>query len=429
MTNLSIGMFGCGTVGGGVYNLIQQRQEEFTAAGLSIQIRKICVRNVSKARPDLALNPAETTFVTRFQDILDDPSINCIIELIGGVGDAKDIVFRAIEQDKSVITANKALVAHFMTPLTALLAQHPLVNLGLEAAVCGGIPIIHLMQDASGLVDNINTVMGIMNGTTNFMLSKMDQQGVGYAEVLQEAQALGFAEADPSADVDGLDVQSKIAILAKLAFGGTIDCGRIPTTGIRRITQADFEYAKMMKSTIKLLGVAHKQDKEQISVYVSPVMVPQANVMASVHGATNIVNILSANCQSSAYVGQGAGRYPTANSVLSDIVQIARQLAPAAPFPADQPRVTLQQDYSARFYVRIKIRDGVGIIKVIGGLAEQADVSIHSILQAPIEDPENVDFVVTTEVTHLSRVQSMCREITKQTFVLEEPLHFPILDN
>ena len=424
LTAVRMGMFGCGTVGGGVYNLIQRKQKEFLNAGLDIKVSKICVRDPKKKRVDLELDLNSTTLVASYDDILQDPSITCVLELIGGVTDAKDIVFEAIRQNKDVITANKALVAQFMHPLMSLLSEHPQVRFGYEAAVCGGIPIIHTMQDGH-MVDSITKVMGIMNGTTNFMLSKMDREGVAYADVLKEAQDLGFAEANPSADVDGYDVQSKIAILAKLAFGGTILPEQVPTTGITRLTQADFEYAKMMNSTIKLLGVAQRQDK--VSVYVSPVMVPQDNVMSNVNGATNIVSILSSNLESSAYVGQGAGRYPTANSVLSDVLQLARGLCPVSPFPPENP-VKLESDFSARFYVRIKICDGVGIIRVIGGLAEEAGVSICAILQAPITDPSNVDFVVTTDQTKLSQVQKMCQNISKEKFVLEDPLHFPILE-
>lgn len=421
-------MFGCGTVGGGVYNLIQQRQKAWAKAGLDIQITKICVRDPNKKRPDLDLNVQQTTFVRTYDDILNDTTINCVLELMGGTDDAKRLVFQAISSDKHVITANKALVAQHLPELMKTLSQHPNVRFGFEAAVCGGIPIIHTMQEGH-LVDSIDTVLGIMNGTTNYMLTKMEKEAHAYADVLKEAQDLGFAEANPSADVDGLDVQSKIAILAKLAFGGTIVPDTVPTIGISRITQADFEYARMMNSTIKLLGVAKKDPHhhQRVSVYVSPIVVPQDHVIASTNGATNIVHILSSNLESSAYVGPGAGRYPTANSVLSDLVQLARDRSPVAPFPPERT-IELEPNFSARFYVRIKIQDGVGIIRVIGGLAEKAAVSIHSILQAPIVDPMQVDFVVTTESTKLYQIEKMCADISKQEFVLEDPLYLPILD-
>lgn len=420
-------MFGCGTVGGGVYNLIQNKQKQFCKMGLDIQITKICVRDPLRKR-NFEYNGNVTEMVSNVNEILDDPEINCIMELIGGVDLAKEITFKAIKKGKHVLTANKALIATHMKELLHALSENENVKLGYEAAVCGGIPIIHTLQDTY-LADNVVKIVGIMNGTTNYMLSKMDKEQVNYDDVLKEAQDLGFAEANPSADVDGYDVQAKIAILAKLGFHGTVLPDQVPTMGIARITQADFAYAKMMQSTIKLLGVATKvdpQNDKKIAVYVSPVMVPQTNVIANVNGATNLVNIISDNLESSSFVGQGAGRYPTANSVLSDVIQLAKGLMPM-PFAPDEP-VELQTDYSSRFYVRIKISDQLGVIRTIGELAEKADVSIYAILQLPITDKNNVDFVVTTDTTKLSNVQNMCQTIAKQSFVLEEPLHFPILD-
>lgn len=262
----------------------------------------------------------------------------------------------------------------------------------------------------------------------------MEHEGVAYDAVLKEAQDLGFAEANPSADVDGFDVQSKIAILAKLGFGGVVKPDQIPTTGISRISSVDFDYAKMMDSTIKLLGVAkllkpgnaETSTPPEIAVYVSPVVVPFSNVIANVGGATNLVSIKSDNLQSSSYVGQGAGRFPTANSVVNDVIQLARGESPFDPFKSEQ-NVTLQPNFEAHFFVRMKINDGVGIIRAIGQAAEQSNVSIYSILQSPIHDRKNVEFVVTTDLTSLSRVREMCQNIAKLPFVQEEPLYIPIL--
>lgn len=433
--SLNIGMFGCGTVGGGVYELLHNPSKlaHLRAIGVDAVISTICVQNLAKTRELQHLNAATTRFTTNYNDILDDTSINCIIELMGGVTDAKDVVFGAIQRGKHVVTANKALVANFMPELTQLLQQHPDVRFGFESSVCGGIPIIHTLQNAYSS-DDITEIAGIMNGTTNYMLSKMEHEGIAYDAVLQEAQELGFAEANPSADVDGFDVQSKIAILAKLGFGGVVKPDQIPTTGISRISTVDFDYAKMMDSTIKLLGVAkllkpgnaETNTPPEISVYVSPVVVPLSNVIGSVGGATNLVSIRSSNLQSSSYVGQGAGRFPTANSVLNDVIQLARGEAPFDPFKTDT-QVTLQPNYEAQFFVRVTITDGVGIIRAIGQAAEQANVSIYSILQSPIVDRKNVEFVITTDQTLLSHVRDMCQNIAKLPFAKEEPLYLPIL--
>lgn len=432
---LNIGMFGCGTVGGGVFELLHSAKKvaQLEALGVRAFVSKICVRDVAKQRELQHLSPATTAFTSSYSDILDDASINCIIELMGGVEDAKDVVFQAIQRGKHVITANKALVANFMPEIVQLLEANPSVRFGYEASVCGGIPIIHTLQSAySG--DSITEIAGIMNGTTNYMLSKMEHEGVSYDAVLKEAQDLGFAEANPSADVDGFDVQSKIAILAKLGLGSFVPPAAIPTVGISRISAVDFEYAKMMDSTIKLLGVAKLLKEadaatgtpQQVAVYVSPVVVPTSNVIASIGGATNLVNIRSSNLASSAYVGQGAGRFPTANSVVNDVVQLARGESPFDPFKSSVPS-ELQPDFEAHFFVRITISDGVGIIRAIGQLAEEANVSIYSILQSPIVDRKRVQFVVTTDQASVSRVRDMCDSISKLPFVQEPPLFIPIL--
>ncbi|TDH70685.1 hypothetical protein CCR75_002937 [Bremia lactucae] len=432
---LIVGLFGCGTVGAGVFDLLHSpvRRQKFAAMGVNVLISKICVQNVSKDRALKHFSASETIITSRFSDILEDKSINCIIELMGGTNEAKDVVFGAIKAGKHVITANKALVANFMSEILQLLQEHPNVHFGYEAAVAGGIPIIHTLQNAYN-ADHITEIAGIMNGTTNFMLSKMEAEGVAYDVVLKEAQELGFAEANPSADVDGFDVQSKIAILAKLGFGGSIRPTDVPTVGISRVSAADFEYARMMESTIKLLGVAKllqpandvTGQPQEVTVYVSPVLIKRTHVIASISGATNLVNIRSTNLDSTAYVGPGAGRYPTANSVLNDIVQLARGDAPLDPFKASVP-LTLQPDYEARFYVRITVADGLGIIRHVGQLAEETEVSIYSILQAPIVDRSNVQFVVTTESSLLSKVRTMCQKIAALPFVRDEPLYLPIM--
>ncbi|CAI5742613.1 unnamed protein product [Hyaloperonospora brassicae] len=435
---LTIGLFGCGTVGGGVFDLLHNpvRRQALERLGVNARVAKICVQDVHKDRQLAHWSPTETSFTSNSRDILDDGSINCVVELMGGVDAAKDVVFEAIRAGKHVVTANKALVASFLPEIEQLLRAHPDVRFSYEAAVAGGIPIIHTLQRAYSS-DTITEVAGILNGTTNYMLSKMEAHGVAYDDVLQEAQALGFAEANPSADVDGFDVQSKIAILTKLAFGGVVAPAAIPTTGISRLAAVDFKYAKMMDSTIKLLGVAKlvgpAADSAErtgtppaVAVFVSPVVVHRSNVIASISGATNLVNVRSQNLESAAYVGPGAGRFPTANSVLNDIVQLARGDAPSEPFMPSKP-LTLESDYEAQFYVRVTITDGLGIIRHVGQTAEESGVSVYSILQAPIVDRARVQFVVTTEMSPLSKVRAMCQKIAALPFVQEEPLFLPIM--
>ena len=292
---------------------------------LTVTPLQICVRDASKAR-DFTL-PSGCTLVTNYDDILEDPEIDTVIEVMGGVTHAKDVVFAAIAKGKHVITANKAMIANFMDELLALLAANPTVKFGFEAAVCGGIPIIHSLQQCY-LADDIVQLCGIFNGTTNFMLSKMEAEGADYDVVLKEAQDLGFAEAVPTADVGGFDAQAKLAIMIKLAYGMTVDPAAIPTTGITEVSSDDFAYCAKLNSTVKLCGWARMAEDGKVSCFVSPVVVPKSNTVATTSGATNIVQCISKNNQVSCMVGPGAGRYPTANSVVTDIMALATGFCP-----------------------------------------------------------------------------------------------------
>ncbi|CAM9187290.1 unnamed protein product [Ectocarpus sp. 6 AP-2014] len=429
---LRVGMFGGGTVGGGVYEICEQDKKAFfQGLGCDSEIIKVCVRDSKKPR-DYKMDP-KTEVVTDYAAILDDDSINCVVELMGGVTDAKDVVFEAIRRNKHVVTANKALVAAYLGEIQELLKEHPGVTFGYEAAVCGGIPIIATLQN-DYLGDKIlkarrgegGLVCGIMNGTTNFMLSKMESEGADYGEVLKEAQDLGYAEADPTADVEGFDVQAKIALLTKLAFGATVPSDLIQCKGISSLTSVDFEYAKMMKSTIKLLGTAMRSpDGEKLSVFVSPVLVPLSHPIASARGAGNIVSVDSKNMGTASFSGPGAGRYPTANSVVNDIVRLGTGKV-GSPFPFDK-EWELESDFTSAFYLRITCSDDLGIIKRVGELAAENGVSIHAILQNPIEDVDNVDFVVTTDPCKQSQVDELSSSIGQEKWAKGVPLILTLL--
>lgn len=263
------------------------------------------------------------------------------------------------------------------------------------------------------------------------MLGKMEL-GADYDEVLKEAQDLGFAEADPTADVEGHDVRAKIAILAKLAFGTTISpVDSIPCRGISQVTAVDFEYAKLLGCTIKLVGTAGRLSQYgeydgPLAVYVAPKVVPMTHLLASARGSGNAVAISSANVGTASYTGPGAGRFPTANSVVSDILRIASNLSVVDPFPLST-NLELDHDYSSPFYIRIPFQDGLGIIRKIGELSEKNGVSIHSILQNPIVDRMSADFVITTEECKVSQVVDLCDDIDKEDFVRSYPLYMPLL--
>jgi len=422
-SSLIVGLVGGGTVGGGVYDIVEHTHKDFfRSLGAHVQVKRIAVRNLKKQR-DFSV-AAHTELVGDWRLVLDDPEINTVIEVMGGITEAKEVVFGAIAKGKHVITANKALLAAYLPEIVDLLKKHPQVKLGYEAAVCGGIPIIHTLQN-DYLGDQVSQILGIMNGTTNFMLTKMES-GADYGQVLAEAQALGYAEADPTADVEGHDVQAKIALLAKLAFGVHVPSDQIPTKGISSVASVDFEYARLLNATIKLLGMAQlSPDGKKLSVAVSPFIVPREHPIAGTNGSTNIVNISSRNLVSSSYIGPGAGRYPTANSIVSDLVRLARGLV-GPPFPVDRA-MPLEPDYTSRFYIRLRIRDQLGVIRVVGEIAERHGVSIYAILQNPISDPNDIHFVVTTEPARHSQVQAFADDIAKQDFTKGPPLFFAFL--
>ena len=422
---LKIGIFGGGIVGGGVYELISRgiASGKFASLGASLDVTKICVRSLDKPR-DFELK-GNCKLVTNYSDILNDPEINCVVELMGGITSAKEVVMGAIAANKHVVTANKALIAAYLPEIQAALKAHPTVTFNYEAAVCGGIPIIHTLQ-SDFFADTINKVMGIMNGTTNFMLCKMEDEGAEYADALKEAQALGFAEADPTADVEGHDVQAKISLLAKLCFGVSVPWETVPTVGISKLGAVDFEYASILKSTIKLVGTASLNSDKSLAVYVSPVLVPLSSPLASAKGPGNMVVVSSENMGgNSTFAGPGAGRYPTANSVLNDLIRISLNKT-VDPFPLNVS-LPLNNDYVASFYVRISCADGLGIVRAVGEAAEHSGVSIHAILQNPITSRAAVDFVVTTEDVRLSQVQDFANRIAAMPFSRSAPLFMPIL--
>ncbi|GMI59406.1 hypothetical protein ScalyP_jg149 [Parmales sp. scaly parma] len=405
-----VGIFGGGTVGGGIATILQDRAALFEQiSGRPIEIKKICVRNLSKTR-DFTL-PSTTELTTNYDDILNDPSIDTIIEVMGGTTDAKDIVMKAIKSGKNVVTANKALIADSLGEIDATLKQFPGSEFRYEAAVCGGIPIISSLQgDYVG--DQINMISGIINGCTNFMLTAMDRDKKEYSEALEEASVLGYAEADPTLDVGGFDARSKLKILMRLAYGVDVEEDKIGCVGIQELTKIDFEYAKMLGGTIKLMGVSKRLPGNKVAAFVSPTYVRDDDTLASVSGATNAIEVLSDNLVQSTYTGQGAGRFPTANSCINDILKIAKGDTTSLPFNAPTD-LTYVEDYLSKFYLRLKYKDSLGITKNCGEICEKHGISIHSMLQNPVRGEERAAFAIITEGVLRSDLSKFCSDIEK----------------
>ncbi|KAL7575970.1 hypothetical protein ACA910_000759 [Epithemia clementina (nom. ined.)] len=425
-----LGIFGGGTVGGGILEILKRKNaylEEMT--GISIEVAKLCVRDLDKPRDfDTSLVGAITD---KYSDILDDDTIDTVVEVMGGTTDAKTVVYKAIESGKHVVTANKALIAKHLKEIEALLAKvnskrETPVEFRYEAAVCGGIPVIRSMQsDFAG--DKITMLSGIINGCTNFMLTAMDQDGMTYDGALAEASRLGYAEADPTLDVGGFDARSKLRILMRLAFGVEVNEEEISCRGITDLTKLDFEYAKMMGGTIKLIGVATEVSDTKVAAYVSPCYVAGSDTLASVNGATNAVEVISSNLVSSTYIGQGAGRFPTANSVMNDIVAIAKGDSNTCPFNPLAKGKRFVNNYDSFFYIRIRYRDQVGITRQCGEICEKHNVSIHSILQNPVTRRDDAAFVLITEKVPLAAVKSVCADLEGLDWCRGPTFFMPVL--
>ena len=423
---INVALCGAGIVGGGVCQIIKERQDIFAKLGIQFNIKSILVRNVSKKR-DFDV-PEGANLTSNLQEIFADESIDLIVEVMGGLGAAKKVVFGGLEAKKSVVTANKALISYHLDEIEKLVEKNSSggARFAFEAAVGGGIPVIKSLQRDVIAADEVLQVSGILNGTTNYMLTKMDQTGCSYEAALKEAQDLGFAEADPTADVEGHDARSKISLLCRLTLGVWIKDESISCTGISTLTADDFEYAKILKSKIKLLGVCKSvNDGTGAEIFVSPVIVPLSNTIASVNGATNIVEVRSKYLGTTYYVGAGAGRFPTATSIVSDMLEISMKKSPK-PFPLKN-NLTHQTDYPGKFYIRINIRDATGIIRTVGQICEENGVSIYAVLQIPILDKQNVPFVITTDETLASKVKTVVDSLEKQSWCLKRPLALPFL--
>lgn len=421
---MTVGLLGAGTVGGGVCEILRMRGDFLAQHGAQLKIVKIAMRDTAKKR-DFEL-PAGCEIVTDPVAVARDPNVEMVVELMGGVTVAKECIMAAIAAGKHVVTGNKALIAAHLPEIQAALKANPCATFGYEAAVCGGIPIIQaLRHDYIG--DKISSIMGIMNGTTNFILSKMESEGAAYGDVLAEAQRLGYAETPPDFDVEGWDARSKLAILCKLAFGVHVEEKDIPCTGITRIGAEDFLYAKQLKSTVKILGVASQAEDGSVSAYVSICIVPFTNQLSGVGGCLNCVAVTSHNLGVSVFSGPGAGRLPTANAVVSDMVMLGAGGGRGDPF-VRHAQAPVVSEVRGRFYIRFLVCDALGIIRTLAQLAEAAGVSIHAVLQSPIVDSTRVPFVITTDVTTLSAVKIMCAGAEKQVFNLEKPLVMPLFD-
>jgi homoserine dehydrogenase len=378
---IQIGMLGCGVVGGQVAALLEKNNAELsTRAGAALVLKKIAVRDLKVAREGVN----QSLLTTDAQSVINDPEIDIIIEVMGGIDPARELILQAIHNGKSVVTANKALLAsHGADLFTA--ADNKGVDLYYEAAVAGAIPIIRPMRE-SLVGDQITRVMGIVNGTTNYILTKMDEEGRAFDEVLKEAQSLGYAEADPTADIEGFDAASKAAIIAGLAFHSRVSVDDVYREGITSITADDVAVAKTMNHVIKLLAIAELTADNRISVRVHPTLIPRSHPLAAVRDAFNAVFVEAKSAGQLMFYGRGAGGAPTASAILGDVVAVARHrvsnsVGPRESDYADRAIAPIG-DTRTQFLIRLNVADKPGVLAAIAQVFATEGVSIQTVRQS-----------------------------------------------
>jgi homoserine dehydrogenase len=390
MRTVKVGLIGLGTVGSGVVEVFRRHREDFARrVGVDVELARFADRSTERFA-DLSL-PADRC-TAEAAELIADPDIDIIIELIGGTGAARDIVLDALAAGKSVVTANKALMAtHGEEIMDAAEAAN--VDIMFEASVGGGIPIISPLKHA--LTGNeIESVTGIVNGTTNYMLTRMAEEGIGYDDALAEAQRRGFAEADPTADVDGLDAAAKIAILASIAFNSRVVFDQVPHEGIRELTAEDIEYAAEMGYAIKLMAIA-RRTAEGIDIRVHPTMIPKTHPLASVNGVYNAIYVVGDAVGETMFFGEGAGSLPAASAVVGDVIE---------KLPVRDISTLL-----SRYYVRLEVADKPGVLAAVAGVFGEHGVSIASVIQKRCEGQTAEIVYVTHDANEASVRDALAR--------------------
>lgn len=430
MQDVKIGVVGLGNVGMGTLSILAENEAQIAGKlGFGLQVSVVCSPTVHGKTLPAALGDVRR--VTDWTEVVDDPDIDIVVEVVGGTKVAREIIERAIAKGKSVVTANKELMAQSGPELwdQAIAAS---VNIAMEASVAGGIPIHSVLREGiSG--DRITTLYGILNGTSNFILTEIEKRGADFAIVLGEAQKLGYAEADPSADVDGLDARAKLSILAALAFGDRITPSDIYTEGIRRITPVDFEYAHQLRHTIRLICSA-RQLAEGLLLSVRPSLIPDSTILASVQGAYNAVWVRGHYGQDTFYYGRGAGPHPTGVAVVSDLMRVAREIRCGSPdrvSPFAHERLGQYQPVpvtvlKSAYYLRFRVEDRPGIIAKLATVLAEQQISIDAVLQLPAANWRDLPFVITTEPAPEQAIRDAISEMSALQFLLEPPLVMPM---
>lgn len=414
---INVGLLGIGTVGGGTFTVLQRNAEEITRrAGRPIRITMVADKNVELAKKVTggACRVTDDAFA-----VVADPEVDIVIELIGGYGVAKELVLKAIANGKHVVTANKALLATHGNEIFKA-AQDKGVMVAFEAAVAGGIPIIKALRE--GLTANrIEWIAGIINGTTNFILSEMRDKGLSFDTVLKEAQRLGYAEADPTFDIEGVDAAHKITILSSLAFGIPMQFDKAYIEGISKLDAIDIKYAEQLGYRIKLLGIT-KRTEEGVELRVHPTLIPSKRLIANVEGAMNAVLVQGDAVGSTLYYGKGAGAEPTASAVIADLVDVTRMATSdpqnRVPHLAFQPnamadlKILSMDDVITSYYLRLHVQDKPGVLADITRILADEQISIDAVIQKePGEGEDQTDLIMLTHQTREKRINAAIKKI------------------
>ncbi|MEW8969240.1 MAG: homoserine dehydrogenase [Mesobacillus sp.] len=419
MQAISVGLLGLGTVGSGVVRIIENHQDKLMhQVGCPIKVKKILVQDVDKERsvkvdPSLlTVNPAE---------IMEDPEIEVVIEVMGGIEDTREHLLQALRSKKNIVTANKDLMAVHGSELLTVANENG-CDLFFEASVAGGIPILRSLVD--GLAsDRITKMMGIVNGTTNYILTKMSQEGLAYDSVLKEAQQLGYAEANPASDVEGLDAARKMAIMASLGFSMKIDLDDVKFKGITSVTEEDLQYGKQLGYTMKLLGIAVREGNK-VEVCVEPALLPSSHPLASVNNEYNAVYVYGEAVGETMFYGPGAGSLPTATAVVSDLVGVVKNMrlgVNGSSFVTPQFEKQLKDDgeVNSKYFLRLHVHDEVGVFSEITSLFANHNVSFEKIVQTPLKENELAEIVVVTHQASLKDYQNILMELRDLRVVKE----------
>ncbi|WIV18462.1 homoserine dehydrogenase [Paenibacillus polygoni] len=396
MKPIKVGLLGLGTVGTGVVRIVEGNQEDLSSqVGSPIVIEKIAVKNTEKARN---INVDSDKLTEDPWEVIRHPDIDVIVEVMGGVDQTKEYILEALERGKHIVTANKDLMALYGSEILAKAAEKR-CDVYYEASVAGGIPIIRTLIEGFSS-DRITKIMGIVNGTTNYILTKMSQEGVSYEEVLKEAQELGYAEADPTSDVEGLDAARKMAILATLGFHTNVELRDVSVSGISSVTKEDISYARRLGYEMKLLGIAERQD-DQITISVQPTMVKKKHPIASVNGVFNAVYVHGEAVGETMFYGAGAGEMPTATSVVADLVSVIRNVKLGvsglkAIAPYKEKRLISDEEIKYKYFLLLHVDDKAGVLAQITQIFAEYNVSLASVVQQPNEFNPDAEIIIVT---------------------------------